>query len=301
MRLSLLGLSVLLCAAPAFAQAPGDEPAPPPPPPGPPAEPAPPPAPPPVIAPVVAPAPPPEAITTADPGTLEDANSGRVAIMPTALTPPKGTFSFEDEELFFIGASYAVTDNLVISGTTMVPITDSLYWGFLSAKLQVVKQGRLRVAVQAGAAGASTKDTTTTFDMMGNEMQTSVTTSGGGFDLGAVATYCFDDGCFSHGNVAVAAGFAEQDNSSVPVGFMGGLVLKVASKVRLIAEADTAHLFGKISDQANGFLGWYGVRFTSRNIGVDLALVKPFCGNGECDTTTFPAGFPFVTFSYRAL
>ena len=188
MRLSLLGLSVLLCAAPAFAQAPGDEPAPPPPP-GPPAEP-PPPAPPPVVAPIVAPAPPPAPISTADLGTLEDANSGRVAIMPTALTPPKGTFSFEDEELFFIGVSYAVTDDLVISGTTMVPITSDLYWGFVSAKLQVVKQGRLRVAVQAGAAGASTKDTTTTFDSMGNitgEMST--TSSGGGFDLGGAATY----------------------------------------------------------------------------------------------------------------
>lgn len=300
MRLSLLGLSVLLCAAPAFAQAPGDEPAPPPPA-GPPAEP-PPPAPPPVVAPIVAPAPPSAPISTADLGTLEDANSGRIAIMPTALTPPKGTFSFEDEELFFIGVSYAVTDDLVISGTTMVPITDSLYWGFISAKLQVVKQGRLRVAVQAGAGGASTKDTVTTIDAMGNAMDTSTTSSGGGFDLGGVATYCFDDACFSHGTVGAAAAFAEQDNSSVPVAFMGGLVLKVASKVRLIAEADTAHLFGKISDQANGFLGWYGVRFTSRNIGVDLTLVKPFCADGKCDTgSSFPAGFPFVTFSYRAL
>lgn len=278
MRLSLVGLSVWLWAVPVLAQAPGDEPVPPPPP-GPPAAP-----------------------TTVDPGTLEDANAGRVAIMPTGLTPPKGAFSFEDWELFFISASYGVTDNLVISATTMVPITSDVYWGFLSAKLQVVKQGRVRVAVQAGAAGASTKDTTTTYDSMGNiASQMSTTTSGGGFDLGGAITYCFDDGCYSHASAAIAAGFAERDNSSVPVGFMGGLVLEVASKVRLIAEADTAHLFGKISDQADGFLGWYGVRFTSRNIGVDLTLVKPFCGNGDCDSSTFPLGIPFVTFSYRAL
>jgi hypothetical protein len=254
------------------------------------------------VAPIVAPAPPPVAPTTVDPGTLEDANAGRVAIMPTALTPPKGAFSFEDWELFLISASYGVTDNLVISATTMVPITSEVYWGFLSAKLQVVKQGRVRVAVQAGAAAAATKDTTTTFDAMGNitgEMST--TTSGGLFDLGGALTYCLDEGCNSHADAAIAAGFAERDNSSVPVGFMGGLVVKVASKVRLIAEADTAHLFGKISDQADGFLGWYGVRFTSRNIGVDLTLVKPFCGNGDCDTDTFPLGFPFVTFAYRAL
>ena len=295
MRLSYLGLCVALWAAPALAQAPdGSEPPPPPPPAGPPATApvmvAPPPA-------VAAPAPEP---TTADPGTLEDANAGRVAIMPTALTPPKGTFSFEDWELFLISASYAVTDQLVISGTTMVPVSSDLYWGFLSAKLQVIKQGNLRVAVQAGAAGAATKDTVTQYDSMGNIIsEMSSTTTGGGFDLGAAATYCFDTGCFSHASAAVAAGLATHGNSSVPVGFMAGLVGRVSSKVRLIVEADTAHMFGNISGQANGFLGWYGVRFTSRQIGVDLALVKPFCS--DCSSSTFPLGFPFVTFSYRAL
>lgn len=255
-------------------------------------------APPPAVA-----APVPEVTTTVDKGTLEDANAGRVAIMPTALTPPKGAFSFEDWELFLISASYAVTDQLVISGTTMVPITSQFYWGFLSAKLQVVKQGNLRVAVQAGAAGAATKDTVTTYDAMGNIIsQMDTTTSGGGFDLGAAATYCFDTDCFSHVDGAVVAGLATHGNSSVPVGFLGGLVARIAPKVRLIVEADTAHVFGNISGQANGFLGWYGVRFTSRQIGVDLTLVKPFCANNDCDTgSTFPAGFPFVTFSYRAL
>jgi hypothetical protein len=298
MRLSYLGLCVAFLAAPALAQAPdGSEPPPPPPPSsGPPA-----------TTPVLTPPPPavaapaPEATTTVDRGTLEDANAGRVAIMPTALTPPKGTFSFEDKELFFVTASYAVTDQLVISGTTMVPITDELYWGMISAKLQVVKQGNLRVAVQAGAVGVATKDTSTQFDSMGNvigEMDT--TESGGGFDLGAAMTYCFDTDCFSHVSAAAIAGLATHGNSAVPVAFTGGLVARISPKVRLIAEADTAHVFGNIDEQADGFLGWYGVRFTSRQIGVDLALVKPFCS--DCSTDgTFPAGFPFVTFSYRAL
>ncbi len=248
---------------------------------------------------VVAPAP--AEPTTVDPGTLEDANAGRVAIMPTALTPPKGTFSFEDWELFFISASYAVTDQLVISGTTMVPITSQFYWGFLSAKLQVLKQDNLRVAVQAGAAGAATTDNATTYDSMGNVIGTmSTTTTGGGFDLGAAATYCFDSSCYSHVDGAVAAGLATHGNSSVPVGFMAGIVGRISPKVRLIAEADTAHMFGNISGQANGFLGWYGLRFTSQNIGVDLELVRPFCSDG-CHWDAFPMGFPFVTFSYRSL
>lgn len=267
---SLLALLIAVSAAPAFAQAPGEEPA------------------------------PPASIT--EQGTLEDANAGRVAVMPTALTPPKGAFSFEDYELFFIAASYAPTDNLVISATTMVPITSDFYWGIASAKLQVVRQGNLHVAVQAGAAGALTHDTTTTYDSMGNVIgETKTSNGGGGFDLGGALTYCFDLQCYSHVSAAAMAGFATHDNSSVPVAFMGGLVAKIGSKVRLIAEADTAHLFGKINDQANGFLGWYGLRFTSRQIGVDLTLVKPFCGNGDCDSSTFPLGFPFVAFSYRSL
>lgn len=261
--------------------------------------PPPPPAPPPSL---VEPAPPAAPASAVDKGTLEDANAGRVAIMPTALTPPKGSFSFEDWELFLVTASYAVTDQLVISGTTMIPVTSDAYWGFLSAKLQVVKQGNLRVAVQAGAAGVAAKDTTTTYDSMGNVIDEMSTTSGaGGFDLGAAATYCFDSDCYSHVDGAIAAGFAREDNSSVPVGFMAGVVARLGHKVRFIAEADTAHLFGDISGQANGFLGWYGLRFTSSQIGVDLALVKPFCGNGDCDSDTFPMGFPFVTFSYRSL
>ena len=259
-------------------------------------------APPPPV--VVAPPPPPEAAPASitEQGTLEDANAGRVAIMPTALTPPKGAFSFEDYELFFIAASYAPTDNLVISATTMVPITSDFYWGVASAKLQVVRAGNLHVAIQAGAAGALTKDTTAQYDSMGNYIgDTKTSNGGGGFDLGGALTYCFDPQCYSHVSAAAMAGFATHDNSSVPVAFMGGLVAKVASKVRLIAEADTAQLFGKINDQANGFLGWYGLRFTSRQIGVDLTLVKPFCGNGDCDSSEFPLGFPFVAFSYRSL
>ncbi|HUJ59070.1 MAG TPA: hypothetical protein VLX92_11280 [Kofleriaceae bacterium] len=244
--------------------------------------------PPPPVAPPPAMVAPPAAVTTVDPGTLEDANSGRVAIMSTALTPPAGTFAFEDWELFLISASYAVTDHLVITGTSMVPVTSDFYWGFLSAKLQVVKVGRVRIAAQAGIAA-----------VWGNGSDSS--DSATGFDLGGVATLCLDDGCYSHVDGAVVAGFADQSNTSVPVGFMAGIVAKVGRHIRLVAEADTAHMFGDLSGQANGFLGWYGVRFTSRQIGVDLELVRPFCSDSSCDMTTFPLGVPFVTFTYRAI
>jgi hypothetical protein len=222
-------------------------------------------------------------------GTLNDANAGRVAIMPTALMPPAGTWAFEDWELFLVSLSYSPTDNLILTGTTMIPVTSDYYWGFVSAKLKVVRQGNLHVALQAGAAG-----------VLDARSSVSSSNSAGGFDLGAAATLCLDDACASHVDGAVAAAFARQNNTSVPVGFMAGVVGRISNRVRFIAEADTAHLFGEISGQADGFLGWYGLRFTSRQIGVDLTLVRPFC-SGSCSSSTFPLGFPFVTFSYRAL
>lgn len=67
-------------------------------------------------------------VTTVDPGTVEDANAGRVAIMSTALTPPAGSFSFEDWELLLVSASYAPTDHLVLTATSMIPVTSDFYW-----------------------------------------------------------------------------------------------------------------------------------------------------------------------------
>ncbi|MEO6777068.1 MAG: hypothetical protein ABI467_29320 [Kofleriaceae bacterium] len=245
------------------------------------------------------PPPPPPRLTTVDQGTLDDASSGHVAIMPTALTPPAGTWSFEDDELLMIGVSYAVTDQLLISATTMIPVTSDFYWGFLSGKLQVLKQGPLRAAIQVGVGGVVANST----DVVDNNgMTTSSTTSdsASGAEVAGTATYCLDDGCYSHLDGAVVAGFAHQNQASVPVAFMGGLVARISNHVRLVAEADTAHLFGDISGQANGLLAWYGVRFTSRQIAVDLELVKPFCANGDCDGGP-PIGLPWVSFTYRGL
>ena len=246
------------------------------------------------------PAPPAPAPTTVDKGTLDDANAGRAWLSPTALTPPAGTWSFEDFELFLVGVSYAVSDNFVITGTTMVPITSDLYWGFFSAKAQVVKQGNVRVAIQGGLAVASAKDSTTTYDSMGNPIGTTdTTTTTSGAEVGAAATLCLDNDCYSHLDGFVGAAFAYQNNSSVPVGFSASWVQRLGRHVRLVVEADSAHLFGDISGQANGVLGWYGLRFTSRTIGVDVGFVKPFCS--DCSSDTFPIGFPVVDFSYRGI
>src|SRR5687768_4361434 len=137
-------LVALLLAVPLLANAqpgadPVPEPAPPPPPSEPPPPPPPEPAPPPAGMPIVV-APP--APATVDRGVIEDANSGRNWLTPTALTPPAGTWSFSDFELLMVSGGYAITDQLSVSVTTLLPVFEEMpFFGILSGKLQVFKQG----------------------------------------------------------------------------------------------------------------------------------------------------------------
>jgi hypothetical protein len=107
--LSLAGVSHAQPGAPSQPPPPppdtGGAPAPPPDQPPPPVMPAPPPvAPMPIMQPPPPP-PPADPYPGIDRGIIEDANSGRNWFSPTALTPPKGTWSFTDFELLVVGAS----------------------------------------------------------------------------------------------------------------------------------------------------------------------------------------------------
>ncbi|HEY3801453.1 MAG TPA: hypothetical protein VGL61_02565 [Kofleriaceae bacterium] len=310
-----LGAIVILSwiwASPTHAQpGPDGPPAPPPgepaPPPSPDEQPPPPP-PPPMVAPAPVMTPPPVVAPPAsahpgiDQGVIDDANSGRSWLMPTALTPPAGTWSFTDYELFSVGASYAATDHLVISATTLLPIvSDQPLVGLITAKYQVLSVGSLRLAGQF-AFGFSTG---------GGD------SSGGAGTVGGVATLCMDHPCNSTLSGYVGVGFGSSGESTVPLLVAGSLAVRLGRHVKLVGEVDTGYLAGNGFDSADeGFLLWYGLRFTSRNIGVDLGLMEPivreFATSSDGTTTAssyqvgfgggvFPAGFPFVSFTYRGL
>ncbi len=280
----LLGISTLASAQPG-----ADDALPPPPPydPAPPYEPAPPPPPPAPPAPIAYPQPPvlvvAPPVSSVDKGVIEDANSGRNWLTPTALTPPAGTWSFSDFELFLISGSYAVTDELSISATTLLPIVDDMpFFGIGSAKLQVIKSGNVRAAVQAAVMHISESGS-----------DSSVTVG----NLGGAVTLCIDSDCHSHLTGYLGAGFAQEDNSAVPFVAALGATLRLTRRVKAVFEADTAFIAGDINDNDNGLLVWYGVRFTSREIGVDLGFAKPLCSGCE---DGLAMGIPFVSFTYRA-
>jgi hypothetical protein len=81
------------------------------------------------------------------------------------------------------------------------------------------------------------------------------------------------------------------------VPFVGAVTLvgRLGRHVKLVAEVDTAFVAGQVNDVADGALAWYGLRFTSSMIGVDVGFVRPI-GVGD---TGLVLGLPMVTFSYR--
>jgi len=228
----------------------------------------------------VQPAPPPRDV---DEGVLSDANAARGWMAPTGLTEPGGTWSVSDYELFLVSIGYALTDRASISVTTIPPLTtDFPLWLLFNAKLQVLKAGRLRAAVQGAATYYSIKNSDT---------RDSFTA----FEAGGALTLCLDDACHSHLSGFVGAGFARDTASSVPFVAAGTLVARVGKHVKLVAELDSAFIAGKVNDVVDGALAWYGIRFTSAMIGVDLGFVRPIGLTGN----TLLLGIPIVTFSYR--
>jgi len=275
----LLGFSTL-----AHAQPGAEPPAEPPPVPAePPLVPAEPPAPAPiVVAPPVVTPPPEVPASTVDKGVVEDANSGRSWLSPTALTPPAGTWSFSDFELFVISGSYAISDQVSVSATTLLPIVkDQPFFGIGSVKAQIIKSGNVRAALQLAIIHASDGDVSTNAAIAG----------------GAV-TLCIDSDCRSHFTGYLGAGFANQDQSSVPFVASAAATLRLNKRVKAVFEADTGFVVGDFSGTSDAFLAWYGLRFTSREIGVDLGFAKPICNN-NCDVG-LAMGAPFVSFTYRA-
>jgi hypothetical protein len=82
-------------------------------------------------------------------GTSDDPNIDRGFLLPTAMTQPQGTLTYNNYELILHGVSYGLTDRVQLTATVLSPITrDMPLLGMAAVKGQIVDQGAFHLALQ---------------------------------------------------------------------------------------------------------------------------------------------------------
>jgi hypothetical protein len=224
-------------------------------------------------------------------GTAADPNIDRAFILPTAMTQPGGSATYNNYELLLHGFTYGVTDHLQATLTVLAPIVaDMPFVGIAAVKWQFLSTPRLHLAVQ-GSVGLAQQ-------LSGGS--DSIGTVGGG----AFASVCLREDCSSllsaSATYQFAAGGSDGSRGSAQVVIYGGsIVHSVSPHVKLLGELTSAT--GRASsgdgfDNLPGALMSYGVRLHQANIAGDIGFIKPIM-NG--DDGGFLLGLPFASISYR--
>jgi hypothetical protein len=258
------------------------------------------PAPAPVPVQVAQPAPVPQAAPLpegVDLAQLEDPNIDRSFLLPTAQTQPAGTLSFNDYELILLGLTYGVTNDLQVSVSGLAPIVEDMpVWVTGAAKYRFLKQGRVRMAAQAGFTHLADGDDGDEFD------DDDSFTIG---HLGVLGSLCMTDDC--HSMLTASAQFIQplsdrEDTEGTAVIYSASALIKVSPHVKLMLEVASAGAFtDDENENLDGALVNYGVRFFSGgSIAGDIGFIKPFAfDDEEGDDDDFLLGLPFVNFTYR--
>jgi hypothetical protein len=216
--------------------------------------------------------------------TSADPNIDRGFLLPTAMTQPAGSVTYNNYELLLHGVSYGITDRLQLSATVLAPIVKEFpFVGNASLKWQVYRGQRLHLALQGSLGGGYTSDGDAGAFMAG---------------LGGLTSVCIRQDCSSLLSASVTYQLISTDRDARNSGLIYGvsLVHRVGPHVKLLAEVASASLFSSGDLKGNGGLFSYGVRFYSNNIAADIGFMKPFGGDGA---DFFLMGFPFASVSYR--
>ena len=221
-----------------------------------------------------------------------DPNVDRGFLLPTAMTQPAGTVTYNNYELLLHGVTYGITDRVQASVTVVSPIVrDMPFFGFAAVKGRIVSTERFNLALQGSAGWGhlfETADASADLYSVG---------------AGAFASYCLRQDCSSLLSASATYQLAfdpSVDRAAHAVIYGGSIVHRVSSHVKLLGEVTSAA--GRDSTDGNfqnleGVLVGYGVRFHGDNLAADVGFVKPIARDG--DTGDFLVGLPFVNVSYR--
>jgi len=222
-------------------------------------------------------------------GTSADPNIDRGFLLPTAMTQPAGSVTYNNYELLLHGVSVGFTDRVQGSITVLSPIMrDMPFVGFAALKGRVVSTDRFHLALQ-GSVG------------WGHLFQVSE----GSADLytmgaGAFASYCLRQDCSSLVSASATYTLAKPTDevAAQMVIYGGSVVHRVGRHVKLLGEvASAAGRVAGETENIDGVLVGYGLRFHTDDIAADVGFLRPFTGDDSDDE--FLVGLPFVNVSYR--
>jgi len=231
--------------------------------------------------------------TPAAGATSADPNIDRGFLLPTAMTQPAGSVTYNNYELLLHGVTVGITDRVQGSVTVLSPIVkDMPFVGFAAVKGRILSTERFHLALQGslGWGHAFDVDSTTTD---GN-----LYTFGGG----AFASYCLRQDCSSlvsasaTYSLVLPGGF---DGAAHTVIYGGSVVHRVGRHVKLLGEVTSAAAGVTGSndwENINGVLVGYGVRFHTDAIAADVGFIRPVGPDLDGDLLV---GLPFVNVSYR--
>jgi hypothetical protein len=230
----------------------------------------------------------PTVTATAQPaGVTGDPNVDRAFVLPTAMTQPAGTLTYNNYELLLHGLTYGITDRVQASVTILSPVSKEMpFFSIGSLKGRVLSAGAFHLALQGNLAYAHA------FETSSND--NNIVSLGGG----ALASFCLRDDCASlvSGTAMYQVTFNGGDNQALFYG--GSLVQRLGNHVKLLAELASGAQFGQGNgfDNAPGLLINYGVRLHGESVAADVGFIKPLSSDGDAGLLM---GLPFVNVSYR--
>jgi len=225
-------------------------------------------------------------------GASDDPNIDRGFLLPTAMTQPAGSVTYNNYELLLHGVTYGITDRVQGSVTVLSPIVkDMPFVGFAAVKGRIVDTERFHLALQ-GSLGCG-------HSFNSSDITSDVYSAG----VGALASYCLRDNCSSlvSASATYQAAFPGSFSDRTDMVIYGGSIVHgVGKHFKLLGEvASAAGRGGTNNDITNvdGVLVGYGVRFHTDAIAADVGFLKPVTG-GVTDGD-FIMGLPFASVSYR--
>ena len=220
----------------------------------------------------------------------DDAHADHIVLGPTAFTAPRGTVYMSDYELLVVQGGVAITDELQVTLTTLLPVVDEQpFFVDLSAKYAFLKTPRFHMAGIASLLGSGSSDSDDRF-AVGRAT--------------VVATGCITENCYVAASASAMVWLSPDLERVVPMTFNVGVTARLVGVFSLLAEANFLGAFGDLSGARSvdvferGALFGYGARFSSANFGFDLTFVKPLI-SGDGGDDFFVIGLPWLAFTYR--